>query len=71
MLNLFNAYGGYFGKFKKLKASVYKRLKEFNESSLRNNNFLKADRVNLQLFHAALLFGFTPREYFQGILNHD
>ncbi|MFW9784537.1 MAG: hypothetical protein ACFFFB_19810 [Candidatus Heimdallarchaeota archaeon] len=71
MLNLFNAYGGYYGKFKKLKSSIYKRLKEFNEFDLRNNNFSNTDQINLQLLHGALIFGFTPEEYFQGVLIHD
>ena len=71
MLNLFNAYGGYFGKFKKLKSSVYKRLREYNENGFKNNDSSRANQINLQLLHAALLFGFTPQEYFRSILNSD
>ncbi|MFX1499035.1 MAG: hypothetical protein ACFFBH_16080 [Promethearchaeota archaeon] len=71
MLNLFNAYGGYYGKFIKLKTSVCKKLKEFNEMSTKNCDLSGADQINLQLLHAALLFGFTPREFFQGILIYD
>ena len=67
MVNLFNAFGGYFGKFKKLKSSVFKRLKELNEKDMSQENQSNADRINLQLLHAALLFGFSPQEYFQGI----
>ncbi len=67
MVNLFNAFGGYFGKFKKLKSSVFKRLKELNEADMNQENQSKADEINLQLLHAALLFGFSPQEYFQGI----
>ena len=67
MINLFNAYGGYFGKFKKLKSSVFKRLKELNEADMSKENVFSADEINLQLLHAALLFGFSPQEYFQGI----
>ncbi len=67
MINLFNAYGGYFGKFKKLKSSVFKRLKELNEADMSKENHFSADGINLQLLHAALLFGFSPQEYFQGI----
>lgn len=69
MINLFNAYGGYFGKFRKLKASVYKRLKELNGFGVRQENFSNANGLNLQLLHAALQFGFTPKEYFQGFVN--
>ncbi|MGB5910130.1 MAG: hypothetical protein WBH31_02935 [Promethearchaeia archaeon] len=67
MVNLFNAFGGYFGKFKKLKSSVFKRLKELNEADMSKENLSSADEINLQLLHAALLFGFSPQEYFQGI----
>jgi len=67
MVNLFNAYGGYFGKYKKLKSSVFKKLKELNETDINKDNVTSADGVNLQLLHAALLFGFSPQEYFQGI----
>ena len=67
MINLFNAYGGYFGKFKKLKSSVFKRLKELNEADMSKENLFSTDGINLQLLHAALLFGFSPQEYFQGI----
>jgi hypothetical protein len=68
MINLFNAYGGYFGKFQKLKDSVYKRLKELNGFKIRQENLSSADSSNLQLLHAALQFGFTPKEYFQGFI---
>jgi transcription elongation factor Elf1 len=71
MINLFNAYGGYFGKFQKLKASVYKRIKELNGFKVRQDNLSNADSINLQLLHAALQFGFTPKEYFQGFLSTD
>ena len=71
MVNLFNAYGGYFGKFHKLKASVYKRLKELNGFGVKQNNLSNADSLNLQLLHAALQFGFTPKEYFQGFITKD
>ncbi|MFX1269829.1 MAG: hypothetical protein ACFFAK_17855 [Promethearchaeota archaeon] len=68
MVNLFNAYGGYFGKYKKLKSSVFKRLKELNEADMSKESISSAsDEINLQLLHAALLFGFSPQEYFQGI----
>ena len=67
MINLFNAYGGYFGKYKKLKSSVFKRLKELNEADMSKESLSIAnDEINLQLLHAALLFGFSPQEYFQG-----
>ena len=69
MRNLFNAYGGYFGKYKKLKASVYKRIKELLNVSDGTNSFSSANQINLQLLHAALLFGFTPKEYFQGLTS--
>ncbi|MFX1493675.1 MAG: hypothetical protein ACFFBZ_05285 [Promethearchaeota archaeon] len=67
MINLFNAYGGYFGKYKKLKSSVFKKLKELNQADINKDEITSADDVNLQLLHAALLFGFSPQEYFQGI----
>ena len=71
MINLFIAYGGYFGKYHKLKASVYKRLKELNGFEVKQDNLANADGLNLQLLHAALQFGFTPKEYFQGFRNKN
>jgi hypothetical protein len=68
MVNLFSAYGGYFGKYQKFKPSLYNRLKGINGTTIEQNAFSRADGLNLQLLHAALQFGFTPKEYFQGIL---
>ncbi|MEJ2293957.1 MAG: hypothetical protein P8Y23_04245 [Candidatus Lokiarchaeota archaeon] len=68
MVNLFSAYGGYFGKYQKLKASVYIRLKELNGTKVEQDALSGAEGLNLQLLHAALQFGFTPNEYFQGLL---
>ncbi|MFX0058322.1 MAG: hypothetical protein ACFE85_13345 [Candidatus Hodarchaeota archaeon] len=69
MMNLFNVYGGYFGKFKKLKTSVYKRLKEQGEGTIGKGEFSNADKINLELLHKALLFGFSPKEFFEGLKN--
>ena len=69
MINLFNAYGGHFGKFKELKISVYTRLKEMGELGVGKGKFSNADKINLELLHKALLFGFSPKEFFGGLKN--
>lgn len=68
MVNLFSAYGGYFGKYQKLKISVYNRLKELSGIDIEQDAISGAEGLNLRLLHTALQFGFTPKECFQGIL---
>jgi hypothetical protein len=68
MLNLFLAYGGYFGQFKDNKGDKYS-IKTVIEDTLRNfkRRNLNFDELNMRLLHIVLLYGFTPSEYIKNL----
>ncbi|MFX1316375.1 MAG: hypothetical protein ACFE9T_10965 [Promethearchaeota archaeon] len=70
MLNLFTAFGGYFGKYKKPEYILYIILKELKEKYREKGYFFNADEINIKILHKALLYGVSPKKYFQGLKNH-
>lgn len=67
MVNLFTAFGGYFGKYKKPEYILYIILKELkNKSKYIGNSFIAAE-IKLQFLHKALLYGISPEKFFQGL----
>ena len=67
MVNLFTAFGGYFGKYKKPEYILYIILKELKEKSKYRENSFSAAEIKLQLLHKALLYGISPEKFFQGL----
>ncbi|MFX1410762.1 MAG: hypothetical protein ACFFA6_10435 [Promethearchaeota archaeon] len=67
MVNLFTAFGGYFGKYKKPEYILYIILKELKEKYRERESFFSADEINIQILHKALLYGVSPEKYFQGL----
>ncbi|MFX1312593.1 MAG: hypothetical protein ACFFHD_08285 [Promethearchaeota archaeon] len=65
MANLFFAYGGYFGKLKDSKFSVYKVLKALNTEIQEEE--LSIEEINIKMMHRALLHGVTPYQFVEGL----
>ena len=67
MANLFLAYGGYFGKLKEEKFSVYKTLKKLISRIQPGRNPDTLIDLNIKKMHQALLYGVTPQQLIQGL----
>lgn len=67
MVNLFTAFGGYFGRNKKPAYMLYILLKELKGKSKYIENSFIAAEIKLQYLHKALLYGISPEKFFQGL----
>ena len=67
MANLFLAYGGYFGKLKEEKFSVYKTLKKLISRIQPGKKPDTLIDLNIKMMHQALLYGVTPQQLIQGL----
>ncbi|MFX1419607.1 MAG: hypothetical protein ACFE9N_11865 [Promethearchaeota archaeon] len=67
MANLFLAYGGYFGKLKNSKFSVYRTIKKLITDYQKNREPDLLIEMNIKMMHRALLYGVTPQELIQGL----
>jgi hypothetical protein len=67
MANLFLAYGGYFGKLKQNKFSVYKIIKKLMEKFQQGKDLDSLIDLNIKMMHQALLYGVTPQELINGL----
>lgn len=67
MANLFLAYGGYFGKLKRKKFSVYKTIKRLMAEIHPSEDLDKLIELNIKMMHQALLYGITPQKFIQGL----
>ena len=67
MVNLFTAFGGYFGKHEKPEYILYIILKELKEKSKFIENSFSLAEIKLQFLHKALLYGISPEKFFQGL----
>jgi hypothetical protein len=67
MANLFLAYGGYFGKLKEKKFSVYKTIKQLISKIQPGKEPDTLIEMNIKMMHQALLYGVTPQELIQGL----
>ena len=67
MANLFLAYGGYFGKLKEKKFSVYKTIKKLISNIQPGKEPDTLIEMNIKMMHQALLYGVTPQELIQGL----
>lgn len=65
IVNLFFAFGGYFGKFDKSEFSIDDAIVEFAEQlNADNANFHKQ---NVRLWHKVLTYGITPQEFLEDL----
>jgi len=67
MANLFLAYGGYFGKLKSKKFSVYKTIKKLMSKVQSGKDPDTLIGRNIRMMHQALLYGVTPQKLIQGL----
>ena len=67
MANLFLAYGGYFGKLKQNKFSVYKTIKKLMAKFQPGKDLDTLIELNNKMMHQALLYGVTPQELIHGL----
>jgi len=65
--NMFNAFGGYFGKLKTRNLSNYKIIKELAEEFKVKKEKIEFSKINIQLLHKALLYGIAPRQFIKGL----
>jgi len=62
MLNMFLAYGGYFGQFSRETFSFKKYMKCLE--IIQDSNSQKSEKIYVFLLHTALLHGIAPQQYF-------
>ena len=63
IVNIFFAYGGYFGKYDKSEFSIDDVIVEFAEQlSLDNSKF---HSQNVKMWHKVLIHGITPKEFLE------
>ncbi len=63
MVNLFFAFGGYFGQFDKSEFSMNDAIKEFAEQLDSNNSTFHTQ--NVMMWHKVLTHGVTPEEFLE------
>jgi len=61
IMNLFFAFGGYFGKFDKSEFSIEDVIVEFAEQLNAGNTTLHSQ--NIKMWHRVLTYGITPEEF--------
>lgn len=63
IVNMFFAYGGYFGKFDKSEFSIDDIIVEFAEQLSAGNTTLHSQ--NIKMWHKVLTYGITPQEFLE------
>ena len=63
MLNMFLAYGGYFGKLKAANLSVQSILSKLLDEIKAEKGRIEIQELNIRLMHKALLYGIGPAEF--------
>ncbi len=65
MINMFLAYGGFFGELKEKPFSVEESVKKVLGSLKEHKFFTDIQECNVRLLHQALLHGINPQEYIE------
>ncbi len=65
--NLFIAFGGYFGQYKRSEFSVLKILKAIQKDLLSIYEENGIEKVNIRMLHKALVHGISPKEYIENL----
>ena len=63
MLNMFLAYGGYFGKFKESDITVQSLLSRLLGEIKAEKGRVEIKELNIRLMHKALLYGISPSDF--------
>jgi len=67
MANLFTAFGGYFGQYKRSEFSVLKILKAIHTDLLPIYEENGVEELNIRMLHRALLHGISPEGYIESL----
>jgi len=67
MANMFAAFGGYFGKYKDSKYSVFTTLKDLTAEIEIDEKNIDLKKLDVRTLHKALTRGITPQELFLGL----
>ena len=65
--NLFLAYGGYFGQYKRSEFSVLKILRAIHEDLFPIYKEHGIEELNIRMLHKSLLHGISPQEYIENL----
>ncbi|MFX1478034.1 MAG: hypothetical protein ACFFCI_07865 [Promethearchaeota archaeon] len=65
--NLFLAYGGYFGQYKRSQFSILKILQAIYEDLFPLYRKRGLEELNIRMLHKALLHGISPQEYIENL----
>jgi len=63
IVNIFFAFGGYFGKFDKSKFSIDSTIVEFAEQL--DNREVNLHSANVRMWHKVLTYGISPKEFLE------
>ncbi len=67
MANLFTAFGGYFGQFRRSEFSILRILKAIHTDLLPIYEENGVEELNIRMLHRALLHGISPEEYIENL----
>ncbi|MFX1320795.1 MAG: hypothetical protein ACFFAQ_04035 [Promethearchaeota archaeon] len=67
MANLFTAFGGYFGRYRRSEFSKLKILKAIHTDLLPIYEENGVEELNIRMLHKALLHGISPEEYIENL----
>ena len=67
MHNMFNAFGGYFGKMSDSKELSYLKLEEIAKDYMEQNKNVNTIENDIKTLHLAFLYGISPQQLVRGI----
>ena len=67
MHNMFNAFGGYFGKMSNSKELSYSKLEEIAKDYKEQNKDIDNVENDIKTLHSAFLYGITPQQLVRGL----
>ena len=69
--NMLKAYGGYFGKYRNLKMSVFRVIEALSRQQFTVRDGSDKVAYDVKILHSALMFGITPSQLRSGIKLAD
>jgi len=69
--NMLKAYGGYFGKYRNLKMSVFRVIEALSRQQFSVRDGSDKVAYDVKILHSALMFGITPSQLRSGIKFAD
>jgi hypothetical protein len=67
MLNMFNAFGGYFGKMSNSKELSYAKLEEIAKGYKEQNKNINNIENDIKTLHSAFLYGISQKQLVRGV----